>query len=312
MKTVHNATDLNFDSSTVTIGFFDGVHLGHKSILRHTLNKADELRCPSVVLSFWPHPRIVLGKDARDLRLLSTLTEKQELLQKMGVNAFLQMEFTRELAALPAEDFIKNILVDELKAKHIVVGFNHHFGKGGKGDFNLLNQLAHKYGYTTEQVGATQLNGLDVSSTKIRNYLDDGNLDVANQMLGYNYSITGTIEGGQQIGRSIGFPTANINPIDPHKILPKLGVYAVWVTYNGIKYPAMLNIGIRPTIGNNLKLTVEAHIIGFNQNIYNQEITIEFVKRIRDEVKFTGLADLKAQLERDRLTVLRTLNEIGK
>lgn len=230
----------------------------------------------------------------------------------MGVNAFLQMEFTRELAALPAEDFIKNILVDELKAKHIVVGFNHHFGKGGKGDFNLLNQLAHKYGYTTEQVGATQLNGLDVSSTKIRNYLDDGNLDVANQMLGYNYSITGTIEGGQQIGRSIGFPTANINPIDPHKILPKLGVYAVWVTYNGIKYPAMLNIGIRPTIGNNLKLTVEAHIIGFNQNIYNQEITIEFVKRIRDEVKFTGLADLKAQLERDRLTVLRTLNEIGK
>jgi len=312
LKTVHNATDLNFDSSTVTIGFFDGVHLGHKSILRHTLNKADELRCPSVVLSFWPHPRIVLGKDARDLRLLSTLTEKQELLQKMGVNAFLQMEFTRELAALPAEDFIKNILVDELKAKHIVVGFNHHFGKGGKGDFNLLNQLAHKYGYTTEQVGATQLNGLDVSSTKIRNYLDDGNLDVANQMLGYNYSITGTIEGGQQIGRSIGFPTANINPIDPHKILPKLGVYAVWVTYNGIKYPAMLNIGIRPTIGNNLKLTVEAHIIGFNQNIYNQEITIEFVKRIRDEVKFTGLADLKAQLERDRLTVLRTLNEIGK
>ncbi|MDX9853167.1 MAG: bifunctional riboflavin kinase/FAD synthetase [Tenuifilaceae bacterium] len=312
MKTVHNATDLQFDCSTVTIGFFDGVHLGHKSILRHTLNKADELRCPSVVLSFWPHPRIVLGKDARDLRLLSTLTEKQELLQKMGVNAFLQMEFTRELAALPAEDFIKNILVDELKAKHIVVGFNHHFGKGGKGDFNLLNQLAHKYGYTTEQVGATQLNGLDVSSTKIRNYLDDGNLDVANQMLGYNYSITGTIEGGQQIGRSIGFPTANINPIDPHKILPKLGVYAVWVTYNGIKYPAMLNIGIRPTIGNNLKLTVEAHIIGFNQNIYNQEITIEFVKRIRDEVKFTGLADLKAQLERDRLTVLRTLNEIGK
>jgi riboflavin kinase/FMN adenylyltransferase len=312
LKTVHNATDLQFDCSTVTIGFFDGVHLGHKSILRHTLNKADELRCPSVVLSFWPHPRIVLGKDARDLRLLSTLTEKQELLQKMGVNAFLQMEFTRELAALPAEDFIKNILVDELKAKHIVVGFNHHFGKGGKGDFNLLNQLAHKYGYTTEQVGATQLNGLDVSSTKIRNYLDDGNLDVANQMLGYNYSITGTIEGGQQIGRSIGFPTANINPIDPHKILPKLGVYAVWVTYNGIKYPAMLNIGIRPTIGNNLKLTVEAHIIGFNQNIYNQEITIEFVKRIRDEVKFTGLADLKAQLERDRLTVLRTLNEIGK
>lgn len=312
MKTVHNATDLNFDSSTVTIGFFDGVHLGHKSILRHTLNKADELRCPSVVLSFWPHPRIVLGKDARDLRLLSTLTEKQELLQRIGVSAFLQMEFTRELAALPAEDFIKNILVDSLKAKHIVVGFNHHFGKGGKGDFNLLNQLAHKYGYTTEQVGATQLNGLDVSSTKIRNYLDDGNLDVANQMLGYNYSITGTIEGGQQIGRSIGFPTANINPIDPHKILPKLGVYAVWVTYNGIKYPAMLNIGIRPTIGNNLKLTVEAHIIGFNQNIYNQEITIEFVKRIRDEVKFTGLADLKAQLERDRLTVLRTLNEIGK
>ena len=312
MKTVHNATDLNFDSSTVTIGFFDGVHLGHKSILRHTLNKADELRCPSVVLSFWPHPRIVLGKDARDLRLLSTLTEKQELLQRIGVSAFLQMEFTRELAALPAEDFIKNILVDSLKAKHIVVGFNHHVGKGGKGDFNLLNQLAHKYGYTTEQVGATQLNGLDVSSTKIRNYLDDGNLDVANQMLGYNYSITGTIEGGQQIGRSIGFPTANINPIDPHKILPKLGVYAVWVTYNGTKYPAMLNIGIRPTIGNNLKLTVEAHIIGFNQNIYNQEITIEFVKRIRDEVKFTGLADLKAQLERDRLTVLRTLNEIGK
>jgi len=209
---------------------------------------------------------------------------------------------------MAATDFVNNVLVDSLKIKHILVGYNHNFGKNGAGNFELLKEMEVHGGYTSEQVNPISVDDIRISSSKIRNALERGNIKLANTMLGRHYTITGTIEGGKQIGRSIGFPTANISPTETLKQLPGFGVYAVWVDYSGKSYPAMLNIGVKPTVGYNLNRTIEAHIIGFDQNIYNEEISVRFVDKIRDEVRFLSLEDLKNQLAIDKDHVLSLLS----
>jgi riboflavin kinase/FMN adenylyltransferase len=292
----------------VTLGFFDGVHLGHAKILESVVNCARENNKNSLLITFWPHPRIVLHNDSKEFKLLTSLPEKQKIVEAIGIDYMLIMDFTPDLAKQSASSFIQNILIDKLNASVVVVGYNHVFGHKGQGNFDLLKQFESSGDFRTIQVGPIQINGVKVSSTKIRAAIEEGAIDMANSLLDRPYSLTGTIEGGKQIGRSIGFPTANISPTEPLKQIPGDGVYAVCVDYKGLSYPAMLNIGNKPTLGHGSQRTIEAHIIGFDQNIYNEEITVRFMKRIRNEKKFPTLDDLKAQLAKDKEKTIEVLS----
>jgi riboflavin kinase/FMN adenylyltransferase len=302
-----NISPFQGTSPVVTIGFFDGIHLGHKKIIETVTSTAKRLNRKSLVITFWPHPRIVLSNDIEDLKLITTLNEKTKIIESMGVDGLLVMEFTKEFASTSAIDFLQKFLIHQLKVSGIVLGYNHSFGHKGLGNFNLIKQHQAEGEYEAIQVDSVSLDGIAVSSTKVRTALEAGALNIANSMLGRPYSLTGTIEGGQQIGRALGFPTANIKPVDPLKQIPYDGVYAVWVDINNESFPAMLNVGTRPTIGNGLNRTIEVHIIGFDQNIYHKEITVRFVERIRHEQKFNSLDELKEQLKTDKLTVMGVL-----
>lgn len=302
-----NINEVNFERPVITIGFFDGFHIGHSAIIKTLTQQAKVHNRNSLLITFWPHPRIVLHNDSERLKLLSTLTEKQQLARKQGIDGILVMDFTSELANTSATQFIEDILVAKLKPSVIILGYDHTFGYKGQGNYNLLKQYENDFNYQAIQVDPISLDGRNVSSTKIREALMIGDLKLANSMLGRPYSLSGTIEGGRQIGRSIGFPTANINPSDVSKLVPGNGVYAVWVEYAHKSYPAMLNIGIKPTIGDGLERTIEAHIIGFDKIIYNETINIMFVEKIREEQKFVSLEDLKSQLALDKQRVISLL-----
>lgn len=307
MQILRNINDLKTICPAVTIGFFDGLHIGHKHILNKLKECATRKQTQTLVITFWPHPRIALNNDAQGLRLISSLNEKIIQFEKAEIDALLIINFTEEFAKEKAYSFLQNTLVNQIQASTIVMGYNHAFGYKGEGNFNLVQMHQEKYGYQAIRVEPVEINGIKVSSTQIRSALDQGNLKLANNMLGRAYCITGTIEGGKQIGRSIGYPTANIKPSEPLKLIPRDGVYAVWVEYNSQKYPAMLNIGLRPTLGSNLNRTIEAHIIGFKHNIYNEQIRIHFTERIRDEMQFPSLESLKAQLAVDKIKALTIL-----
>jgi riboflavin kinase/FMN adenylyltransferase len=302
-----NINDFKGSKPVLTIGFFDGVHLGHAQILNTLTQTAKKLNRKSLVITFWPHPRIVLGNDAEKLKLLTSIKEKQELIEEKQVDGLLIMEFTPEVARISGHDFLQTYLIDNLNVSAVVLGYNHAFGHKGQGNINLLMQHQDKGNYLATQVEPISIDGINISSSKIRAAIETGSISIANAMLGRPYSLTGTIEGGKQLGRSIGYPTANIKPTEHLKQVPGEGVYAVWVDYKGIQYPAMLNIGTRPTIGNGLKQTIEAHIIGFNQNIYDQQITVQFIEKVRDELRFPTLIELKNQLAKDKDTVVKAL-----
>ncbi len=300
MHITKTISEIKSSRPVVTIGFFDGVHKGHVSILDTLVQGANSKNYESLIITFWPHPRIVLGNDPQSLKLLTSLDEKLHLFEEKGVNEVLLVDFTKEFAEQSAVDFIHNILISRIKPSVVVLGYNHTFGKGGTGNLGLLRQHEAKGGYQTIKVEPYAFDGINVSSTKIRAALATGRLNIANAMLGYPYLLSGTIEGGRQIGRSIGYPTANIKPVEPFKQIPADGVYAVWIDYQKNSYPAMLNIGVKPTIGNGLLRTIEAHIIGFEKNIYDQQITVRFIERIRDEQHFSSLDELKHQLAIDK------------
>ncbi|HCX99813.1 MAG TPA: riboflavin biosynthesis protein RibF [Bacteroidales bacterium] len=302
-----NINKLEITKPAVTIGFFDGLHIGHKRVLEIVKQNAEKDNAQSLVITFWPHPRIALNNDSEGLRLLSSLDEKISLFEAMGLDSLLIINFTKEFAKENAYTFLQNTLVEKIKASTIVMGYNHAFGHKGEGNFNLVQKHQQNYGYQAIKVGPIEIDGQKVSSTQIRLALTEGNLKLANVMLGRLYCISGTIEGGKQIGRSIGYPTANIKLSEPLKLIPHNGVYAVWVEYNNQKYPSMLNIGLRPTLGNNLNITIEAHIIGFKHNIYNEQIRVFFVERIRDEIQFNSLNSLKSQLALDKIKALTIL-----
>jgi len=307
MQILHNINELKTNSPSVTIGFFDGLHIGHKHILKKLKEHAINKQAQSLVITFWPHPRIALNNDAQSLKLISSLDEKINQFEKAEIDSLLIINFTEEFAKERAYSFLQNTLVNQIQASTIVMGYNHAFGYKGEGNFNLVQMHQEKFGYQTVRVNPVEVNGIKVSSTQIRGALEQGNLKLANDMLGRAYCITGTIEGGKQIGRSIGYPTANIKPSEPLRLIPRDGVYAVWVEYNSQKYPAMLNIGHRPTLGSNLNRTIEAHIIGFKHNIYNEQIHIHFTERIRDEMQFPSLESLKLQLAIDKIKALTIL-----
>lgn len=311
VKILNDLSSFNAVNTVVTIGTFDGLHLGHQKILQCLKTESEKRSGTSVVFTFTEHPRHVLGSDSSSLFLLSTTDEKIRLFGKSGTDILVMHPFTKEFSQLPSEDFIRNILVEKMKVKTLVTGYDHHFGKNREGGRQLLDRLASLYNFELVEVGPFQVDGINVSSTKIRNHLVEGRIAVANRMLGYDYSLTGIVTGGKKTGRKIGFPTANILVSDPLKLVPADGVYAVLVQLENMQYSAMLNIGIRPTVNDDAALkTIEVNIFDINRDIYNREITVFFKDRIRDEMKFPGIELLKEQLFRDMLSAKKILGEM--
>jgi len=309
VKIINSLQDLRIESPVVTIGVFDGVHKGHRHILKKVIEDASHLNGESTVITFWPHPRIILNKDARKLRLLNTIDEKINLLERLGINNLVILPFTREFAALSACEFTENYLVNKLGTKKLIVGYNHHFGKNREGDYDQLKDCAIRHNFQIERLPAFEPNGEKISSTIIRNHLENGAVKKANTYLGYSYPINGYIVSGNQIGRKIGFPTANIQIPEAFKQIPALGVYAVKVFIREKVHYGMLNIGIRPTLQDKNKgAVVEVHIFNFDRAIYHENIKIEFIDHLREEKKFNNLKELSSQLAVDKMQAEKILN----
>ena len=291
-----------------TIGIFDGVHTGHRYILDHLLTRTRAHGGESVVVTLWPHPRIVLGKELHHFKLLHTREEKIRELERLGIDHLIIVPFNREIASLRACDFVQNYLVDRLGVEVLLVGYDNRFGKDGKGDPEGLRMCAEKNRYRIEKLPEYHSKLGKVSSSNIREAILKGDLELAEKMLGYPYYLSGNIVEGNHIGRQMGFPTANIHPLYPHKLIPMNGVYAVRVDLRAKRYNGMLNIGFRPTIDSAMAVkTIEAHLFGASGDFYEEEVVIHFVKRIRDEMKFSGLDALKQQLQKDKDNIQKIL-----
>ncbi|MCF8372135.1 MAG: bifunctional riboflavin kinase/FAD synthetase [Bacteroidales bacterium] len=313
MKVYHNIEDFSTPIPIVTMGMFDGVHLGHKIILDRLKELSDEKNGESVVITFWPHPRLVLKNGNGNLRYLSTIDEKLLLLEEAGVKHTIILPFTADLSQKTASEFIEEILVKKVGIKYLIAGFDHHFGKDRKGSLEDLNTCAGKFDFEVEKLDALFIDDKAVSSTLIRDIIEMGDIPTANRYLGYEYFILGKVISGNRIGRSIGFPTANIELTDGHKLRPGIGVYAVEVIYNKQIFQGMLNIGIRPTIDEATKVkSIEVHIFDFDKDIYGHEVSVVFKQKIREEKKFDSVVELQKQLEADRFTVKALLSSWGE
>jgi riboflavin kinase/FMN adenylyltransferase len=301
--------NLNLTAPVVTLGIFDGVHRGHRVLLDTLVLRAKEEGGESVVITFFPHPRLVLEKDHLNLFFLTTMDEKIHLLREAGVDHLIILEFSTEFSKIEACDFVKQILVDKVGTKHLIIGYNHHFGWKGEGDFNTIRECSNKLNFSVEQVEGFSLAAGGISSSVIRTALLKGKVEEANELLGYMYSLTGIVVAGKQLGRALGFPTANIQPQDPHKLIPVNGVYAVEVLINEKRYAGMLSIGLNPTVNTNPgQRSIEVHIFDFEEDIYGQEITLIFRKWLRDEEKFASLEQLTEQMKLDRDNTLKFLS----
>jgi riboflavin kinase/FMN adenylyltransferase len=301
-------TNLKITRPVATIGIFDGVHTGHRLILERLKAVASQMGGQSVVITLWPHPRTILNPEMQDLRLLNTMEEKQKYLEESGIDHLIILPFTLEFSRLSSCEFIKEYLLDKLAVNYLVVGFNHHFGRDREGDIEKIRECSDTYHFQLEKLNARLVEGTEVSSSRIREALDNGKLKDANSLLGYTYSLTGKVVGGNQIGRKIGFPTANIEPLEKYKLIPSDGVYAVKVEIGSMFHNGILNIGFRPTVADNTEIrSIEVHILNYNEIIYNKTITIYFHERIREEMRFNGIEELQIQLEKDRLDALKVL-----
>ncbi len=299
MNIHHSLESFSAINPIVTIGMFDGVHVGHKTLLNQ-LNKEKELyNGETVVLTFWPHPQVFFGK-TQDFKMLSTLDEKLRLLANIGVNHCIVLPFTHEFSQLSAQEYITNILYKGIHAKKVIIGYDHRYGKQGQGDFTLMQQMGNELGFEVEEIPAFTLEQVNISSTKIRNALTHGDVRKAHEYLSYPYSLAGTVQQGRQIGRTIGIPTANVKPESEFKIIPLLGVYATRVEYNNTLYNSVTSIGLNPTIDpTNTTPSIEVHILNFNEDLYNQTLRVFFVERLRDEKKYNSLEELKNAIAQD-------------
>lgn len=311
MRVINRLEKFGFRNPVATIGVFDGVHIGHQKILDAVKTHAKKINGESVVITLWPHPRFVIQRDQGELNLLNTLEEKKILLEKAGIDNLVIIPFTKQIAAMTSEAFIRNVLIDKIGVKQLILGHDHHFGKQRDGNYKSLVELSKKYNFNIDKIEAVFHHEQKISSTIIRNHLFSGQVSRANELLGYHYFIEAIVGHGNRIGREIGFPTANATIINPYKIIPKDGVYAAFVKWKNKLYKAMLNVGFRPTIDEEMKRkVVEVHIMDFYKNIYNERLVILFVDRLRDEVKFDGLNKLKNQLNKDKTDALAILDTI--
>lgn len=300
MKIYEDLNDFpQIKNAVVTLGTFDGVHLGHQKILSRIRAIADETEGETVLVTFWPHPRLVLYSEEHNIRLLSTFEEKTQMLQKYGVDHLVTLPFTKDFSQLRSEDFVQKILVDKIKTKILVIGYDHRFGKNREGGLDHL--LAHKntYGFEVEEIPRKDIDHIGISSTKIRKALEKGMVDIAHDFLGRDYELSGIIGKGQQLGRSLGFPTANIKVLQDYKLIPGDGAYAVSVKFDDKIYQGMLNIGNRPTVKGVMQ-TVEVNVFYFSGDLYGKLLTVYFKGFLRQEKKFENLMELKTQLQKDR------------
>ncbi|MDQ3047460.1 MAG: bifunctional riboflavin kinase/FAD synthetase [Bacteroidota bacterium] len=296
----------NVKNPVVTTGTFDGVHLGHQKIISRLKTAAEETDGETVLLTFFPHPRMVLFPDDNELRLITTQDEKAALLDHFGVDHLIIYPFTKEFSRLTSIEFVRNILVNSIKTNRLVIGYNHHFGRNREGSFEHLKEYGPIYGFEVEEIPARDIDHIEISSTKIRIALQSGDITTANAYLGHEFSLTGKVVHGNKLGRTIGYPTANLHIEDKFKQVPADGVYAVKVRVNNELFGGMLNIGDNPTVKDKGR-SIEVNIFDFNQDIYGADATIYFIERLRDEVKFDGMESLTQQLAKDKENSLRIL-----
>jgi riboflavin kinase / FMN adenylyltransferase len=310
MKIYHSLEDFTrLTFGVVTSGTFDGVHMGHQKILRRLAEIATKAGGESIVITFWPHPRMILSPTNTPIKLLNTFEEKAELIRSQGIDHLLRIPFTKEFSQLTSQEFITNILVEQIGTRKLVIGYDHRFGKNREGSFEQLKLNGPTYGFDVEEIPAQDIEHVAVSSSKIRKALETGDLETATHFLGRPYSLRGRIIKGDKLGRVLGFPTANID-VDTHdKLIPVEGIYAVRVKYEKQQYGGMLYIGTRPTV-DGTRRTIEVNIFDFDKEIYGETLDVSFLKLLRMDSKFNDLESLKQQLVKDKIAALQVLSEL--
>lgn len=298
----------NVENPVVTTGTFDGVHIGHQKIIEQINSLAADFGGESVLLTFFPHPRMVLFPDDDSIKMINTQAEKIEQLRKSGLQHLIIYPFTKEFSRMNYIEYVRDILVNGIGIKQLVIGYDHQFGRNREGSFEQLEELAPIYDFEVKEISVQTIDDVNISSTKIRKAIEDGDIQTVTKYLGYRFQLSGLVIEGNQNGRKLGFPTANITPIDSYKIIPGDGVYAVKVHHMHKVYDGMLNIGVRPTITGGENHTIEVNIFDFQEEIYGDKIDIEFIERIREELKFNSAQDLTEQLEKDKLMAINILN----
>lgn len=293
------------NQTIITIGTFDGVHLGHRKILERLINNAKATNLKSTVLTFFPHPRMVLQKDV-DIKLLNTLEEKKQIMETLGLDYLIIHPFTKEFSRLSATEFVRDILVNGLKAKKIIIGYDHRFGRNRNANIHDLIAFGNTLGFGVEEIPAQEIDDVSVSSTKIRNALLEGDIETANSYLSYAYMLTGTIGKGKGLGKKFGFPTANLQIAEEYKLIPKTGAYVVKSTLEGKECFGMMNIGFNPTVDGTAK-SIEIHFFDFDGDLYGKKIQVSILHRIRDEHKFNSIEELKQQLQKDKIRSLELI-----
>jgi len=308
MKVYKHLSEFNpIKNAVVTTGTFDGVHIGHQKIIHRVKEIANQIAGESVIITFHPHPRLVLFPEDNHLKMLNTLPEKIQLLAASGIDHLIIIPFTKEFSRLSSVDFIQQILVDQIGTKKLVIGYDHHFGKNREGSFEHLKHYGPSYGFEVEEIPKQDINDVGVSSTKIRTALAQHHIEIANQYLGYTYAMEGIVVKGDQIGRSIGFPTANIQIQESHKLIPADGIYAVHIQWQSQTYKGMLYIGDRPTVQGSKKV-IEVNIFDFDKEIYDEQIQVKLIKYIRGDRKFDSLDALKLSIQQDEINCRKALS----
>jgi len=295
--------------SVITIGTFDGVHIGHTKIINQLTTISLKNNLTSILLSFFPHPKMVLQND-NELKLINTIQEKEGLLNSLNLDYLIIKEFTKEFSRLSALEFVRDILVNKLNAKHIIIGYDHHFGRNRTANIEQLKEFGELYDFKVTEILAQDIDDIAISSTKIRKALINGEIKLANKFLGYNFFFSGDVVHGNNIGKTISFPTANIKVDQPYKLIPKNGVYIVKTIIDNQTTFGMMNIGYNPTFNGKQK-SIEIHFLNFTKNIYHKNLTIEMIMRIRNEIKFNSVEDLKKQLEQDKLSTLNYIKSLN-
>ena len=307
MITVRNISKYKEEHPTVmTIGTFDGVHIGHLKILNKIINHAKSTELKSSVLTFFPHPRMVLQKDA-NIKLLNTIEEKINILERLGLDVLIIHPFTKEFSRLTATEFVRDILVNTLNTKKVIIGYDHRFGRNRTANINDLVTFGNTYDFSVDEIPAQEIDDVSVSSTKIRKALEDGDIETANNYLGYDYMLTGSIIKGKGIGKQLGYPTANLSIAEDYKLIPKNGAYVVNSVINGKMVYGMMNIGFNPTV-NGTKKSIEVNFFNFDADLYNLKIQVNILVRLRDEHKFESVDALKTQLAKDKEKSLHYIN----
>lgn len=317
METIQGISQFNKpDQTVITIGTFDGVHVGHRMILKRLINNAKTSNLKSTVLTFFPHPRMVLQKDA-DLKLLNTLEEKTQILEKVGLDYLIVHRFTKQFSRLSATDFVRDILVNGLKTKKIIIGYDHRFGRNRNANINDLRAFGETLDFGVEEIPAQEIDDVSVSSTKIRKALLNGDVETANEYLGYHYMLTGVIKKGKGLGRQLGFPTANLIIAEDYKLIPQNGAYVVKSHVEGQETFGMMNIGHNPTVSDQdlfseRRQHIEVHFFDFQKNLYGKKLQIDILNRIRDEQKFDSINALQNQLQKDKKKSLALISSRGE